>query len=339
MGLSINDIARRSGYSKKTVSRVLNNEGTVRQSTRAKIEAIINELGFIPNSAARGLALGRSLLLALVHDNPNPHTVINFQRAMLEALRETDFAMVVDQVDRHSGLLPSQLHAFLTRHRPSGVIFLPPISERADLIEVCDKLGVPSIQVASARIVESGNLVWSRDREAVHAAVTRLIKQGHRRWGIVRGPGGFCSATERAAGFANALEEAGLALNSQYEFSGDYTFASGREVGRLLTHRQVDNLTLFCCNDEMAAGILHELHLAKIPVPSRVALLGFDDSPTSRHLVPQISTLRWPIERMASLAVERVLGRISGETAAGPEGLLPSLMERGSTKYNRPIRG
>ncbi|RJY09311.1 LacI family DNA-binding transcriptional regulator [Aurantiacibacter aquimixticola] len=333
MGYSINDIARRSGFSKKTVSRVLNKEPSVKQSTRETIEAVIDELGFIPSSAARGLALGRNLLIALIHDNPNPQTVMNFQRGMLASLRDTDFAMAVDHVDRASPDLALYVQSFIARHRPSAVVFLPPISEMQELADVCERAGVACVRVGSARLAASPNVVWTRDREAVRSAVSTLIERGHTHWGLVRGPEGFRSAHERVTGFLEALEASGLLLDPEFDFTGEYTFESGRNAGRELASREFERITLFCCNDEMAAGLQHEIRGAGIAIPQQVALLGFDDSPTSRHVFPQISTLRWPIERMAQLAIERVLeqAKPSGEERGASEGLMPTFLERGST--------
>src|SRR3982751_4724326 len=92
---TINDVARVAGVSKKTVSRVINNSPLLNSDTRAKVEAVIAELGFVPNSQARALALGRNFLIGLIHDNPNAQTVMHVQAGILEATRDTEVALNV----------------------------------------------------------------------------------------------------------------------------------------------------------------------------------------------------------------------------------------------------
>src|SRR6185312_13836595 len=95
---TINDVARLAGVSKKTVSRVINRSPLLSDQTRQRVESVIQELGFIPNPQARGLALRRNFLIGLIHDNPNSQMVLGVQQGILEALQGSDFAMVVQPV-------------------------------------------------------------------------------------------------------------------------------------------------------------------------------------------------------------------------------------------------
>ena len=92
--LTINDIARLAGVSKKTVSRVINRSPLLNRETRDKVEAIIRETGYVPNPQARALALGRNFLIGLIYDNPNAQMVLSMQRGILEALHGTEHASV-----------------------------------------------------------------------------------------------------------------------------------------------------------------------------------------------------------------------------------------------------
>src|SRR5213078_2976803 len=92
---TINDVARIAGVSKKTVSRVINRSPLLHADTRARVEQVIGDLGYIPNPQARALALRRNFLIGLVHDNPNAQTVMNVQHGLLTGLRGTEFELVV----------------------------------------------------------------------------------------------------------------------------------------------------------------------------------------------------------------------------------------------------
>ena len=130
---TINDVARVAGVSKKTVSRVINRSPLLKQATREKVEKVIAELGYTPNPQARALALRRNFLLGLLHDNPNAQTVLNFQEGVLDAIRDTEFALVVRPVDRHSPAMLDDIRNFLEQQRLYGVLILPPISENDEL--------------------------------------------------------------------------------------------------------------------------------------------------------------------------------------------------------------
>ena len=100
--LTINDIARLSGVSKKTVSRVINRSPFLREDTRARVEAIMAETGYAPDPQARGLAFRRSFLIGLIYDNPNPQHTVSHQQGILTALQGSGFELVVRPIDRAS---------------------------------------------------------------------------------------------------------------------------------------------------------------------------------------------------------------------------------------------
>lgn len=333
---TITDIVRATGFSKKTVSRVINGDPAVKQSTRDAIQSSINDLGYVPNSSARSLALGRNFLIALVHDNPNEQTVIKFQQGILGVLRKTSFAMIVDHVDRDSPALEQELSQFLTLHRPAGVIMLPPISERDELAAVCDKLLIPIVRVGSASFDRPERMVFSNDRSAVFDAVSDLISSGHQHIGFVAGPKGFRSAKERKEGFVEALKFAKVELHDEMTVQGDYTFASGEEAGKHFLRLGNIPSAIFASNDEMAAGMLLQFSRNGVSVPGDVAIVGFDNSPTSQHVWPRISTISWPVTEMAELATGKLFAAAGLDFAdivtEEPCGLQPTFLERESSK-------
>ncbi len=99
---TINDIARLSGVSKKTVSRIINNSPLVRKDTREKVEALMREVGYAPDPLARGLAFRRSFLIGMVYDNPTAQYVVDMQYGALDALRGSSFELVVHPCDTRS---------------------------------------------------------------------------------------------------------------------------------------------------------------------------------------------------------------------------------------------
>jgi LacI family transcriptional regulator len=330
---TINDVARLAGVSKKTVSRVINRSPLLNEDTRRRVEAVIGDLGYIPNPQARALALRRNFLIGLVHDNPNAQTVLDVQRGVLEAIRETEFELLVRPVDRGSATMLEDVRHFLERHRLFGVLLMPPISENDSLAALCREIGCRYVRMGSAMLDDDEHMVASNDREAVSEAMRYLIDVGHERIGMVLGPHGFRSARERRQGFEDALSAAGLKLPRSLIADGNYTFSSGLAAGERLLDLAPRPTAIFACNDEMAAGVLHAARQRGLEVPRDLSIIGFDDQPAAAHIWPPLTTVRWPVVTMARSATLKLLAGNIEDGEGGvqePSMFLSTLIRRSS---------
>jgi LacI family transcriptional regulator, galactose operon repressor len=329
---TINDIARLSGVSKKTVSRVINRSPLVNDETRSKVDAVIQKAGYVPNPQARALALRRNFLIGLIHDNPNPQTVLTVQQGILDALASTEYSLLVRPVYRGSATAIEDIQAFLDRQRLHGVIFMPPLSENGALAELCERFDCRYVRMGSAQLDRGDRSVCSNDRELVRQATTYLISLGHRRIGIVEGPKGFRSALERRSGFSEALVAANLPLGDELVAPGDYRFESGLLAGEKLLGIAQPPTAIFASNDEMAAGVLHAARKRKLSVPEDLSIVGFDDNPIAAHIWPPLTTVRWPIAAMARAATFKLLAGTpdADEDAAEQSQFASQLINRAS---------
>jgi LacI family transcriptional regulator len=325
---TINDVARLAGVSKKTVSRIINRAPSINDNTRSKVEAVIADLGYVPNPQARALALRRNFLLGLIHDNPNAQMVLNAQEGILDAIRTTEFALVMRPVDRHASTMLQDIGNFLRQQRVFGVMLLPPISENDEIARLCKEIGCGYVRMGSAELDESAHLVQSNDREVVAQAVEYLIGLGHRRIGLIAGPDGFRSAQERRQGFLDALARHGLVCPPERMAKGNYTFESGRTAAERLLETHPRPTAIFCSNDEMAAGALHAARQRDIAVPDRLSLVGFDDTAIAAHIWPALTTVRWPIRVMARTAALKLID--PANAAALPARFPSDLVRRAS---------
>lgn len=334
---TINDVARIAGVSKKTVSRVINRSPLLNADTRAKVEAVIAELGYVPNVQARALALRHNFLIGLVHDNPNAQMVMNVQAGMLEAMRETEFELIVRPIDRGSQSMLADVRAFLERQRLYGVMFLPPISENEGLASLCQELGIRYVRMGSAKLDEPEHMVASNDADVVKEAVNHLISIGHRRIGLIAGPHGFRSARERRKGFEEALEQAGIRLPRSLIADGNYTFDTGLAAADRLLDLSPRPTAIFASNDEMGAATLHAARRRGMSVPEDLSIIGFDDTAISRHIWPPMTTVHWPIISMARSAALKLLADFFGDDQAVEEpSMFPStLIHRASVSPPR----
>lgn len=319
---TINDVARIAGVSKKTVSRVINRSPLLNADTRAKVEKVIADLGYVPNVQARALALRRNFLIGLIHDNPNAQMVMNVQAGMLEAMRETEFELIVRPIDRGSSTMLEDVRNFLERQRPYGVMILPPISENDMLADLCKDLGIRYVRMGSATLDEPEHMVASNDREVVIEAVNHLISLGHRRIGLIAGPHGFRSARERRKGFEEALAAAGIKLPRSLIADGNYTFETGLAAADRLLDLSPRPTAIFSSNDEMGAATLHAARRRGMTVPDDLSIIGFDDTAIANHIWPPMTTVHWPIISMARSAALKLLADFFGDDIASEE---PSL--------------
>lgn len=297
----IEDVARLAGVSKKTVSRYLNNSPLLSNAMRERIDAIMAETGFVPNAQARALALGRNFLVALVHDGTDRGILGAVEEGMTRALAGGELALVLHETDGGEAIFA--LRAFLGRHRPAGVVVMPPLSEREDLAALCEDAGVRCVRLGRVR-GEHG--LACDDRGAAARLCEWLVQQGHRRIGLVGGPEGSLTAQQRELGYLDAMAEHGLDRGPSLIVSGNNTFTSGMEAGHLLLEVSPRPTAIIACNDEMAAGVLHAAAQSGVTVPERLSVVGFDDTPLAARTLPPLTSMQVPWQAMGAEAVRRI---------------------------------
>lgn len=329
--LTITDIASLAGVSKKTVSRVINQEPYVNQKTRARVEAIIGEHGYQPDPQARGLAFRRSFLVGLIHDNPNSQYVENVHLGILDALAGRGYELVIRPCDRRSPTFLDDMRSFVERLRLYGVVLTPSVSEDDRLAKLLENAGCPYVRITCAAVDRPARLILTHDARGAAAAARRLAELGHRRIAYISGPPLFRSAHERREGFIAGLAEYGLELAPEFVVPGAYTYESGLARGRELLGRADRPTAIFAGNDEMASGVYGAAHELGIRIPDDLSLIGFDDAPIATRMWPAMSSVRLPVREMGSAAAEKLFVKPKDATKANPAEFTPVLIERQST--------
>lgn len=331
---TINDIARLASVSKKTVSRVINQSPFVKEETRAKIDAVIQQIGYHPDPQARGLAFRRSFLIGLVYDNPNAQYIVNIQDGALDALRGSGFELVVHPCDRRSDDFVPGVRRFVERQKLHGVILLPPVAEDQELVRALQELDCAYVRIASVKLDTAAHLVMSNDREAASEVGKYLESLGHQRIALIAGPTQYRSAHERQSGFVAALQQRGLKLAPDYLVEGNYTFDSGVVCAEALLARNPRPTAIFACNDEMAAGVYKAAYRMGLRIPEDLSVVGFDDSALASRLWPSLTTVRLPIRDMGRLAASKLLPSASREATDGAATsiVVPHLTVRDSSR-------
>ncbi|WP_172461682.1 LacI family DNA-binding transcriptional regulator [Dyella jiangningensis] len=335
---TIKDVAKRSGVSLKTVSRVINRETSVRADTREKVERAIEALGYQPNPSARGLRSTHAYAIGLVYDNPNAHYVISMQDGVLSACRERGYGLLIHPCDSTSPGLANELCSLVERNRLAGLVLAPPMSEEPELIAKLSANDISFVRIISSREDphDGAPCVYVDDRSAAYAITEHLIQMGHKRVGFLWGEPHHRSSPERYQGYADALKDYGIPLDKKLVLPGRYAFDDGFRGARKLLALKDPPTAIFGSNDEIAAGVLAAARSSGLDVPWNLSIAGFEDSPFSKQAWPALTTARQStsdIGRHAALQLMAELQRKAGASVEMPhaECFVPELVVRGST--------
>lgn len=334
---TINDIARLSGVSKKTVSRVLNNSPLVRDDTRERVLALMQERAYAPDPQARGLAFRRSFLIGLVYDNPTAQYIVNIQYGVLDALAGTGFELVVHPCDSKSAGYVDGVRRFVTQQKLYGVILIPRVSEDQALADMLTEVGCRYVRIASIRLDGASRMLQTHDRLAGAEAANYLESLGHRQVALITGPKRYRSSIERGEGFADGLRRRGVQLTPEYIYEGGYTFESGVAGAEALLRLNPRPTAIFACNDEMAAGVYKAALRMGLAIPGDLSVVGYDDSPLAAQLWPALTTVRLPVRDVGRQAAGLLLAEHHGQNPQGaaPISVTPNLVVRDSSQPPR----
>ena len=335
---TIKDVAERAKVSLKTVSRVINNEPSVMQATRARVLRAVAELDYEPHPSARNLRSNTSFVIGLVYDNPNPYHIIGVQNGVLSACRETGFGLQIHPCDSTSPMLAEELADWVQRSRLAGLVLTAPMSERPELVAALTARGIKTVRIiAATEDPADGPCVFVDDRDAAYEITEHLIQLGHQRIGFLWGGSSHHSSGERYAGYESALKDYGIPLDKHLVIPGDYTFDDGfRGARRLLALREPPT-AIFGSNDEIAAGVLAAANSAGLNVPYDLSIAGFEDSPFSRQSWPPLTTAKQATGDIARHAARLLINQLRTDayednpTHLQNEGFVPQLVVRGST--------
>jgi LacI family transcriptional regulator len=312
---SIYDVAKRAGVSIKTVSRVVNRQSNVSETTRERVMEAVEALSYRPNIFARGLASERSFLIGLLYDNPSAGYIATMQVGVLTRCREEGYHLIVESLDAQSPNIGRQVHSLATESSLHGVILTPPLCDTAAVIEALHRANMPFVRIAPEKHLPGTSDVRIDDFKAAYDMTAYLIGLGHRQIGFIKGHPNHGAAMARFEGYRAALEHAGLPLSEELCVQGYFSYQSGMEAGERLLTLKNRPTAIFAANDDMAAAVLAASQRFNLKVPEQLSVAGFDDSLVAQVVWPRLTTCRQPIREMAEAAVSML---IMGAKAESP---------------------
>ncbi|MFY1633031.1 LacI family DNA-binding transcriptional regulator [Solwaraspora sp. WMMB335] len=340
--ISIRDVASRAGVSVGTVSNVLNRPDIVAAGTRSKVLAAINELGFVPNDAARQLRRGRGRTLGLVVlDVANPFFT-DVARGVEDATSAAGMPVIFCNSDGDATKESAYLD-LLEEQRVQGVL-ITPVDDASERLVRLRERGVLVILLDRYSRRSDICSVSVNDRLGGELALRHLIEAGHRRIAFVGGPAHLEQVRDRQLGAVAALTEAGLSERHLRRFdTPSLTAAAGRDAAaRVLGMPRSSRVTaVFCANDLLALGVLQGLTRQRVRVPDDIALVGYDDIEFAAAAAVPLSSVRQPRQRLGHTAADLLL-----DEAAHPDShrhrqvvFEPELVVRESSQYTRTSGG
>jgi DNA-binding LacI/PurR family transcriptional regulator len=330
--VTMGDIARESGVSQSTVSRVLNAApSTIQYSedTRQKVFRAARRLGYRPNPLARGLRGSSTMLLGvIVRQITDPFFAWAIE-AVTTAAAARGYNVVLGHAHGRADEAIALRSVLETRH-VDAILLLGDMRDQPRLLEDLRGSSVPVVAIWQGNAPHGLPTVSVDNCRGVEAVLDHLLALGHRRIAFVSGrPLG--DIQERQAAYEARLRAEGLELPAGFIQQVPNLPAGGERALGALVRLPVRPTAIVCSTDQLAIGVLHGAATRGLRVPCDLSVTGFDDLPLATFLVPSLTTVRMPVRAMAEKAVQMAIDRVGESGPAVTEALQPELVVRQST--------
>jgi len=304
---TLRDVAELAGVSIKTVSRVVNHQNEISETTRQRVQAAIDQLDYRPNILARSLIRQRSHTLAVIawgidYFGPS-RTVVGIEREAHQLGYSLFLNLVGQPTDDHEKILDD-----LISRRVEGIIWaIPEVGNNRDWVQNSRLDHLPPFIFLSMESRPGISVVSIDNRNGAKQAVKHLLRQGRRRIGIITGPMAWWEARERYIGWQEALGEADLETSPSLEYrSDDWSSLNGERGMRALLEGCPDIDGVFASSDQIALGAMGIAHQLGRRIPQELAIVGFDNTPESAFFWPPLTTIYQQLVDVGRIAVKNL---------------------------------
>jgi LacI family transcriptional regulator len=321
---TLEEIAEIAQVSRSTVSRVINRSPNVNPKTRQRVEEVVRSLGFQPNRAARSLAGGRTQVIGLVIPMgvgrlfSDPYFPILIQ-SVASACNSIDHSVMLwlaePEVERRT------IGQILYNGLIDGVIVSSSLIDDP-LVHTLSNSKMPFVLIGRSITGLDVSYVDVDNVEGARLVVDHLLQGGRRRIATISGPQNMIAGRDRYEGYRKALQDWGLPVHPDLVLDGGFSEDASSQAMLQLLEKGPD--AVFAASDIMAQGALRALQSQGVRIPEDIALTGFDDMPFAERLDPSLTTVRQPIQKTGTVAVEILIDLINNPGSSKRQIILPT---------------
>lgn len=331
---TLNDVAALAGVSYQTVSRVLNNSGSVSEKTLKKVHQAMTELNYTPNRVAQQLAGKQTFSIGLATTELSLQAPSQIASSIKKRANYFGYQVMIAMAeDTALETVRSAVNELLSQ-RVDGLIINIPLTH--EQVQVIDEISHPTPVIFMD--ISPNQQVFSTMLDANMATqlgVKHLFELGHKNIALINGPSSSISANLRYQGWITHLNHYGLTPSCVYE--GDWSAASGFEITEKMLHEFPQTTAILVANDQMALGVLHALHKGGIQIPAEMSVIGYDDTEDSANYFPPLTTIKQDFKQLGCSSVEMLIQALSDKSLTQKACVLsPSLVTRQTTSSYRP---
>lgn len=305
---TIKDVARQAGVSITTVSHVINETRFVSEKLTQKVYDAMDDLNYRPNIIARSLRSGRTKTIGLViPDISNPYFA-DFSRRIEDKGYEHGYNVILCNTDENLAKEERYVDGLISKQVDGLIFFSSGVNK--SFKDNPNKGDIPIVVTDRESEGIASDVVLIDNYQGGYEATRYLISIGHRRIACISGPSMIRPSAQRVDGYLKALDEAGIPFDDALLRMGDLRYYGGEEQMKIIMKLPEPPTAVFACNDMMALGAIRTIREAGCSVPDDYSIVGFDNTPLSKYVTPQLTTISQPVKEMADLAVELLIEKI-----------------------------
>ncbi len=332
--ISITQVAKLAGVSIATVSRCINTPDKVREATRDKIQKAIQETGYSMNTLAQNFRRGKTNMIMVVLPTIGDPFLAEVMKGLTQTAKDKGYSLIINE-SQFNSMSAGEIGAMMMSRQVDGIILLASMSpfgnevissqtdRRLPIVIGCEAITKSLEELPSVHI---DNIAAARE------ATDYLISQGHRNIAFMAGEETSLLTKDRENGYREAMLNARIAIEDDWIISGDLTIAGARSATKELLSNDTRPSAIFCANDEMALGALHEIKAAGLKVPDDISVMGFDNSRYAEVSDPPLTTVAQPGREIGVRTALRMIKAITSklENSSKPEIIPHQLIIRNS---------
>ncbi|WP_339214269.1 catabolite control protein A [Ornithinibacillus sp. FSL M8-0202] len=331
MTVTIYDVAREANVSMATVSRVVNGNPNVKPTTRKKVLATIERLGYRPNAVARGLASKKTTTVGAIIPDISSIFFAELARGIEDIATMYKYNIILSNSDQNKDKELQLINTMLEK-QVDGIIFMGG-NITQEHIHQFSTASVPVVLAATYDGTEATPSVNIDYEVAAYEAAKNLIDKGNKRLAFINGNEEETINQLKYQGYLRALKEASIEPVADYVVSGDYTYESGIKAVEQFMSLAQKPTAVFAASDAIALGAIHGAQDLGYRVPEDLEVFGFDNTKLANMVRPTLSTVVQPMYDIGAVAMRLLTKYMNKEEVEEKKVVLPHrLVERNSTK-------